>query len=31
MTDGLKEPKVFLGAAAASDLRSMFEEYFGLY
>ena len=31
MTDGQKEPKVFLGAATASQLKSMFEEYFGLY
>jgi hypothetical protein len=31
MTDGRKEPKVFLGAATASQLKSMFEEYFGLY
>jgi len=31
MTDGQKEPKVFLGAATTSQLKSMFEEYFGLY
>jgi len=31
MTDGQKEPKVFLGAATASQLKSMFEKYFGLY
>lgn len=31
MTDGRKEPKVFAGAATASQLKSMFEEYFGLY
>ena len=30
LTDGLKEPKVFMGAATASELKSMFEEYFGL-
>ena len=30
MTDGQNEPKVFLGAAGASELKSMFEEYFGL-
>jgi hypothetical protein len=31
MTDGQSEPKVFLGAATTPQLKSMFEEYFGLY
>lgn len=30
MTDGQNEPKVVLGAVAVSELKSMFEEYFGL-
>jgi len=30
MTDGLNEPKVYLGAATTSELKSMFEAYFGL-
>jgi len=31
MTDGQKEPKVFMGAATTSQLKSMFEKFFGLY
>jgi len=31
MTDGQKEPKVFLGAATTSQLKSMFEKYVDLY
>ena len=30
MTDGVREPEVFLGAATKSELISMFEAYFGL-
>jgi len=30
MTDGVREPAVFLGAATQSELISMFEAYFGL-
>jgi hypothetical protein len=30
MTDGLKEPEVFLGAATKSELIRLFEAYFGL-
>jgi len=30
MTDGQNEPKVFLGAAKPSELKSMFQDYFGL-
>jgi len=30
MTDGQNEPKVFLGAATPSELKSMFQAYFGL-
>jgi len=30
LTDGQNEPKVFLGAANESELKSMFAEYFGL-
>jgi hypothetical protein len=30
MTDGQNEPKVLPGAAGASELKSMFEEYFGV-
>lgn len=31
MTDGVHEPKVFLGPATDADLIMMFEDYFGLY
>lgn len=31
MTDGRKEPQVFLGTATTSQLKSMFEKYFGFY
>jgi hypothetical protein len=30
MTDGQNEPKIFLGAASESELKSMFAEFFGL-
>ena len=30
MTDGLNEPKIFLGAAKESELKSMFAEFFSL-
>jgi hypothetical protein len=30
LTDGQKEPKVFLGAAKESELKSMFAEFFSL-
>ena len=31
MTDGLREPEVFLGPATDAELIMMFEDYFGLY
>jgi len=31
MTDGVHEPKVFLGPVTDADLIRIFEDYFGLY